>query len=111
MIKKVFTPAVLVGLLSASASFASWEGWTTPNGLNFRAGYPGSWNYNNVIATLPYCAKVTVLKCSPYNGANWCNVTWKGQNGWVSGKYLSRDNSHCVQQKPNSVPKKKTSTY
>ena len=106
--RKILVITALGTLIGTSAFATEWTGWTTPNGLNFRDGHPGSWGYNTVIATLPYCAKVSVNKCANYSGSKWCNVNWKNRNGWVAGKYLSRTNSHCVQNTHNSKPKKKS---
>jgi uncharacterized protein YraI len=108
--KKILLGAIVGSVMGTSAIASDWTGWTTPNGLNFRDGHPGSWGYETIIATLPYCAKVTVKKCSTYNGAKWCNVNWKNRNGWVAGKYLSRTKSHCAHS--NNKPKsKKKSSY
>lgn len=95
-----------LSLLATGAFAQSWEAWTTPNSLNLRAGHPGSYEYSQIVTGLPYCAKLTISKCSAYGTANWCSATWQDKSGWVAQKYISRSNAHCVVkvQEPKKTP-------
>lgn len=70
-------------LLTAPAAALAQTAFTT-NDLNMRAG-PGV-DYPRV-ATIPDDSRVNVNGC--LNGYNWCDVTWAGNRGWVSGAFLN----------------------
>lgn len=52
--------------------------------VNMRVG-PGT--QHPVIATLPAGAPVTVRGC--VRGYSWCDTSYRGTRGWVSGRYLA----------------------
>lgn len=92
MFRKIVSAALLAAVLPAAAMAGS--SWTT-SGVNFRAG-PGT--YYDVIGYLPHCAKLTTYGYD----SGWVEVSWEGQRGWVSGKYLAESNSHCGKAKKKS---------
>lgn len=85
MLRKIVSAALLAAVLPAAAMAGS--SWTT-SGVNFRTG-PGT--YYDVIGYLPKCAELTTYGYD--NG--WVEVSWEGQRGWVSAKYLADSNGHC----------------
>lgn len=86
MFKRMFLAiAAFIGALSISgaAMAASISAITTAD-LNIRVG-PGV-SYAR-FGTIPYGDNVHVHGC--ISGYNWCDVSWAGTRGWVSGTYLA----------------------
>ncbi|MGA0539873.1 SH3 domain-containing protein [Neotabrizicola sp. VNH66] len=94
MFRKIIAAAVITATLPFAALAGSW----TTSGVNFRSG-PGT--YYDVIGYLPKCASVTAYDWQD----GWVQVSWEGQRGWVSAKYLADSNAHC------GYGKKKKSGY
>ncbi|MCB6177791.1 SH3 domain-containing protein [Rhodobacter sp. Har01] len=85
MFRTLATAALIAATLPAAAMAASH--WTT-GGVNFRTG-PGT--YYDVIGYLPKCAALDSYGWQD----GWVEISWEGQRGWVSGKYLAESNAHC----------------
>lgn len=69
-------------VMAAPASALAARGYATST-VNMRAGpsteYP-------VVATVPDDARVNIHGC--LSDHDWCDVTWRGNRGWVSARYL-----------------------
>lgn len=72
--------AAIMGVATVGA--LAQNAYTTAN-VNMRAG-PGT-DYP-VVVTLPNGAVVDVHGC--LSGWSWCDTSWRGNRGWVSGRYL-----------------------
>lgn len=84
MLKSILTAATLAGgLLVPAVASAATAAYTTTD-LNIRTG-PGA-DYQRW-GTIPGGGRVSVHGC--LSGYNWCDVTWRGERGWVSGNYLA----------------------
>ncbi|MGE0652730.1 MAG: SH3 domain-containing protein [Alphaproteobacteria bacterium] len=79
MIGAAFAGAMLVPGMASAASPA-----VVTTDLNIRTGPAASYQR---FGTIPGGTRVTVHGC--LNGYNWCDVTWSGERGWVSGNYLA----------------------
>ena len=75
--------SALIGLAFATQAEASY----TTGAVNLRAG-PGT-GYG-VITTAPPGAWVSVRNCA----GSWCNVNYRGINGWMSAGYIGGGRSH-----------------
>ena len=78
----ILAGAALVGAFVAPSVAAAANAYTTGN-VNSRAG--PSVNFPRV-ATLPAGVAVTIHGC--VSDLGWCDTSWRGQRGWVSGRYL-----------------------
>jgi uncharacterized protein YraI len=76
-------------LLSAAAASAA----VVAHGLNLRSG-PGT-GYS-VISTMPAGARVYVRNC----GAHWCRVSWRGEQGYASNRYLAGNGAYAYAPPP-----------
>lgn len=86
-----FPKMPLLGMAAAAAMLAlpaaaqaAWHNAYTTADVNMRAG--PSTGYR-VITTVPAGANVHVYGCQ--RGWNWCDTSWAGHRGWVSGHYLT----------------------
>jgi uncharacterized protein YraI len=79
MIGAAFAGAMLVPGIASAATAA-----VVTTDLNIRTGPAASYQR---FGTIPGGTRVTVHGC--LNGYNWCDVTWSGERGWVSGNYLA----------------------
>ena len=86
MLRTMLLATIAAIVLPAAAALAD-TSWTA-SGVNFRSG-PGS--YYDIVGYLPKCAKVTTYEYKD----GWVQVDWKGDRGWVSGRYLASSNAHC----------------
>jgi uncharacterized protein YraI len=75
--------ALATGLVLPGAALAEALAFTTTD-LNIRTG-PGA-SYQR-FGTIQEGDRVTVHGC--LTGYNWCDVSWSGERGWVSGNYLA----------------------
>lgn len=78
--RTLLAAAAFMGVATGAA--LAQNAYTTAN-VNMRAG--PSTQYPRV-ATLPNGAAVDVHGC--INGWSWCDTSWRGIRGWVSGRYL-----------------------
>ena len=76
--------AALVGALVVPGVASAANAYTTGN-VNQRAG--PSTNFPRV-STIPAGVAVTIFGC--LRDLGWCDTSWQGQRGWVSGRYLER---------------------
>lgn len=76
--------AVLAGGILVPGVAAAATSAIVTTDLNYRTG-PGT-GYQ-VIDVIPAGGHVTVYGC--LSGYNWCDVSWAGLRGWVSGNYLA----------------------
>src|SRR5687767_6866958 len=76
--------AALVGAVCAPGVAAAANAFTTGD-VNMRAG--PSTQFPRV-RTLPEGVTVTVHGC--LDGWGWCDTSWRGDRGWVSGRYLEQ---------------------
>lgn len=76
--------AVALALAMATAVEAAEIPVTSTTGGNLRAG-PGL-NYP-VVVDLPPGARMVLHGC--LTGYSWCDVTWRGNRGWLSAAYMS----------------------
>ncbi len=60
------------------------QGHTTTADLNLRSGVGTGFG---VIAVIPRGEPVELTSCNP--PVTWCNVSFRGQTGWVSARYLT----------------------
>ncbi len=74
--------AAFLGTLAFPGIAAAANAYTTGN-VNLRAG--PSTNFPRV-TTLPDGVTVTIHGC--LRGWSWCDTSWRGERGWVSGRYL-----------------------
>lgn len=74
---------VLMSLAALTPGHAATETAITVSGLNMRAG-PGT--QYPVMTVLPGSSSVTVYGCTA--SANWCDVGFGYERGWVSARYL-----------------------
>jgi uncharacterized protein YraI len=81
--KSAAVVAMTAGLILPGVAFAAAPAFTTTD-LNIRTG-PGT-SYQR-FGTIPDGGRVTVHGC--LTGYNWCDVSWAGERGWVSGNYLA----------------------
>jgi uncharacterized protein YraI len=91
----------LIGLSAASMLFATTASAATMasavTDLNLRAG-PGP-NYQ-IVDVIDANGEVTLEGC--LEQANWCQVSWNGQQGWAYGEYLTTQlNGNVVAVYPN----------
>ncbi len=79
------TPVIVlaIGLVLPGAALAEALAFTTTD-LNIRTG-PGA-SYQR-FGTIQEGDRVVVHGC--LTGYNWCDVSWSGERGWVSGNYLA----------------------
>ena len=78
----ILAGAALIGALAAPGLAAAANAYTTGD-VNSRAG--PSVNFPRV-TTLPAGVAVTIHGC--LSDLGWCDTSWRGQRGWVSGRYL-----------------------
>lgn len=78
----IMAGAALIGAFVAPGIAAAANAYTTGN-VNSRAG--PSVNFPRV-TTLPAGVAVTIHGC--VSDLGWCDTSWRGQRGWVSGRYL-----------------------
>ena len=76
--------AAFVGALMVPGVASAANAYTTGN-VNQRAG--PSTNFPRV-STIPAGVAVTIFGC--LRDLGWCDTSWQGQRGWVSGRYLER---------------------
>lgn len=62
---------------------ASWQWAYATANVNLRAGPSVSYP---AVATVPYGSQVRLYGCLPR--WSWCDVSWRGIRGWMSGRYL-----------------------
>lgn len=79
---RILAGAALLGAIFSSGAALAANAYTTGN-VNSRAG--PSVNFPRV-TTLPAGVAVTIHGC--LNNLGWCDTSWRGQRGWVSGRYL-----------------------
>lgn len=79
---RILAGAALIGACVAPGVAAAANAYSTGN-VNSRAG--PSVNFPRV-TTLPAGVAVTIHGC--LNNLGWCDTSWRGQRGWVSGRYL-----------------------
>lgn len=72
--------AAVLALTSFAA--AAVTGYTTGT-VNMRAGPSTSYPR---ITTIPEDSRITVYGCT--TGYRWCDTSWRGRRGWVSGRYI-----------------------
>jgi uncharacterized protein YraI len=82
-VKRTFTTLSAL-LLSSIALPALAQDASVTTDLNMRAG-PGT--QYPVITTIPGGRSVDIYGCE--GGLNWCDVSWRGNRGWVYSDYLS----------------------
>lgn len=93
-LKAVAVAAAMMVPTVASAATAA----IVTTDLNMRTG-PGT-RYQ-AFTTIPVGGRVTVYGCA--TGYNWCDISWAGNRGWVSGKYLAyREGSSSYYDRPMS---------
>lgn len=90
--RKAAILAAFIGIAAPSAAFAAANAFTT-NDLNIRTG-PGT-SYQR-FDTIPQGGRVIVHGC--LSGYNWCDVSWAGERGWVSGSYLAYASGRYARQ-------------
>ncbi len=83
-ITHIMAGAALLGALCAPGAAAAANAFTTGN-VNMRAG--PSTQFPRV-TTLPEGVTVTIHGC--VSGWSWCDTSWRGWRGWVSGRYLEQ---------------------
>src|SRR5688500_7560330 len=76
--------AAILGALCAPGVAAAANAFTIAD-VNMRAG--PSTRFPRV-AVLPEGVTVTVYGC--LDGWSWCDTSWRGERGWVSGRYLEQ---------------------
>ena len=81
-VSKLLAGAALVGTLVVPSIAVAANAYTTGN-VNQRAG--PSTNFPRV-STIPAGVAVTIFGC--LRDLGWCDTSWRGQRGWVSGRYL-----------------------
>jgi len=96
---KTLISAAITTLVIASGASAG-EGWATRD-LNIRSG-PGTDYY--VVTSMPTCGKMQVYESE--NG--WYRVNWKGNEGWVSARYVAEDTYGCKKAAYKKPAVKKT---
>jgi uncharacterized protein YraI len=76
-----------LGVAAALAAFAAFPAhadsttvWFVPGPVDLRAGPDNTFP---VVATIPAQAHMDLEGC--LSGWTWCDVSWNGQRGWVSG--------------------------
>lgn len=84
MLNKSLKMAVLAGGLLVPGIAAAAAPAIVTTDLNFRTGPSTGYPAFDVI---PEGGDVTVHGC--LSGYNWCDVSWAGNRGWVSGNYLA----------------------
>ena len=85
MLKKlIFGCGVVLALMTATAAQAEEIPVVSTTGVNLRAG-PGL-DYP-VVVDLPAGARMVLHGC--LTGYAWCDVTWRGNRGWLSAAYMS----------------------
>ncbi|WP_230530483.1 SH3 domain-containing protein [Microvirga roseola] len=98
MLKKIVAiAAVAAGLVLPGSALAAPLAFTTTD-LNIRTGPAASYQRFD---TIPEGGRVTVHGC--LTGYNWCDVTWAGERGWVSGNYLAYAGERYARQPIPSV--------
>jgi uncharacterized protein YraI len=81
--KILMSAAALCALLAApSIASAAVQGFATAN-VNMRSGPSTSYP---AVTVIPVGAPVTIYGCM--SSVNWCDVTFVGGRGWVSGSYV-----------------------
>jgi len=83
-VSSLLAGAALVGALMGPGIASAANAYTTGN-VNQRAG--PSTNFPRV-STIPAGVAVTIFGC--LRDLGWCDTSWHGQRGWVSGRYLER---------------------
>jgi uncharacterized protein YraI len=89
--------ALVAGIVLPGAAFAASLAYTTAD-LNIRTGPSASYQRFD---TIPEGGQVTVHGC--LSGYNWCDVSWSGERGWVSGAYLAYAGERYVRQPIPSI--------
>jgi uncharacterized protein YraI len=84
MFSKILAATALCGTMLVPAIASAATTAFTTSDLNIRTG-PGA-SYQR-FDTIPHGGSVTVYGC--LSGYNWCDVSWAGNRGWVSGNYLA----------------------
>lgn len=77
------TTALTAALMVPGAATAAVDAIVTTD-LNMRTGPSTSYQRFD---TIPDGSRVTVHGCS--QSYNWCDISWHGNRGWVSGNYLA----------------------
>ena len=80
----VMDAAVPADQVPAETSLAGKTGLVTSDGVNFRAGPSTD---DAILAELAKDVPLTILSVAD----GWCQVTWNGQEGYVSGTYVAVD--------------------
>lgn len=83
MKKSAAIAAVALGLVLPGTAMAEALAFTTTD-LNIRTGPAATYQR---FGTIRAGDRVTVHGC--LSGYNWCDVSWAGERGWVSGSYLA----------------------
>ena len=89
--------ALTAGLVLPGTAFAAALAFTTTD-LNIRTGPAASYQR---FGTIPEGGSVTVHGC--LTGYNWCDISWSGERGWVSGNYLAYAGRRYARQPIPSV--------
>lgn len=84
MLNTTLRAALLAGAMLVPGVAAAATAAIVTTDLNVRTG-PGS-AYQR-FDTIPAGSRVDVLGCIA--GYNWCDISWGGDRGWVSGDYLA----------------------
>ncbi len=84
---------VIIGIFAVSATRAdATTGWTTSD-LNMRTGPGTGFAVQTVV---PRCGQVTII--SSQDG--WHYIAARNRNGWVSGRFVARNDHHCRAAQP-----------
>ncbi len=81
--RQLIAGAAFLGALAVPGIAAAAANAYTTGNVNLRAG--PSTNFPRV-TTLPVGVTVTIHGC--LRGWSWCDTSWRGSRGWVSGRYL-----------------------
>jgi uncharacterized protein YraI len=84
MLKNMLKTTVLTTALLVPGVATAAVGAIVTTDLNIRTGPSTSYQR---FATIPDGGRVTVHGCR--QAYNWCDVSWHGDRGWVSGNYLA----------------------
>ncbi len=84
--KKMIIASAAVALMSVSGAAIAQERVFASADLNVRAG-PGT--NHRVIGSIGASDSATLLGCA--QASNWCRISYRGGEGWVSSRYLSSD--------------------
>jgi uncharacterized protein YraI len=89
--------ALAVAIVLPGSALAASIAYTTSD-LNIRTGPSAAYQR---FRTIPAGGQVTVYGC--LSGYNWCDVSWAGERGWVSGTYLAYGGSRYARRPIPSI--------